>query len=35
VEELEALMLPLIADYGTVVVEDTVGLWGRWPEPSA
>ena|SRR5215469_536657 len=32
-EELEAVMLPLIADYGAVVVEDAVGLWNRWPEP--
>ncbi len=34
-EELEALMMPLIAEYGAVVVEDTAGLWGRWPEPRA
>jgi hypothetical protein len=35
VEELEPLMMPLIAEYGAVVVEDTADLWGRWPEPSA
>lgn len=35
VAELEALMMPLIAGYGAVLVEDTAGLWGRWPEPSA
>ena len=35
VEELEALVMPLIAEYGAVVVEDTANLWGRWPDPSA
>ena len=35
VEELEPVMMPLIAEYGAVVVEDTAGLWDRWPEPSA
>jgi quinol monooxygenase YgiN len=35
VEELEPLMMPLIAEYGAVVVEDTADLWRRWPEPSA
>jgi hypothetical protein len=33
-EKLEAVMLPLIADCGAVVVEDAVGLWSRWPESS-
>jgi NIPSNAP len=35
VEELEPVMMPLIAEYGAVVVEDTADLWDRWPEPSA
>jgi hypothetical protein len=34
-EELESLTMPLIAEYGAVVVEDTADLWGRWPEPPA
>jgi len=34
-EELEPLMMPLIAEYGAILVEDTADLWGRWPEPSA
>jgi hypothetical protein len=34
-EELEPLMMPLIAEYGAVVVDDTADLWSRWPEPSA
>jgi quinol monooxygenase YgiN len=35
VEELEPLIMPLIAEYGVVVVEDTADLWRRWPESSA
>jgi hypothetical protein len=35
VEELEPVMMPLIAEYGAVVVEDTADLWGRWPQASA
>ena len=35
VEELEALMMPLIAEYGAVVVEDTADLWGCWLTSSA
>jgi hypothetical protein len=34
-EELEPLMMPLIAEYGAVVVKDTADLWGRWPDSSA
>jgi len=30
--ELEAEVLPLIAQYESVLVEDTVGLWPVWPE---
>jgi NIPSNAP len=32
VGELEPVMMPMIAEYGAVVVEDTAGLWRRWPE---
>jgi hypothetical protein len=34
-DELEPLMMPLIAEYGAVVVEDTADLWERWPQASA
>jgi hypothetical protein len=31
VEDHEAELMPLIADFEMTLVEDTVGLWGRWP----
>jgi quercetin dioxygenase-like cupin family protein len=31
-EELEAELMPLIAHYESVLVEDTVGMWDSWPE---
>jgi hypothetical protein len=30
--EYEADLSPLIADFESVLVEDTIGLWDRWPE---
>jgi len=30
--ELEAKVMPLIAHYESVLVEDTVGLWQVWPD---
>jgi hypothetical protein len=29
--ELEERLMPLLEDYGSVVVEDRDGLWQRWP----
>jgi hypothetical protein len=29
--QLEASIMPLLQDYGAVVVEDTIGLWSTWP----
>ncbi|HSJ83374.1 MAG TPA: hypothetical protein VLA91_06110 [Acidimicrobiia bacterium] len=34
-EELEEELMPLIAAYESVLVEDHVGLWEVWPETSA
>lgn len=31
VSELEALMMPLIDNYGAIAVEDSTGLWDNWP----
>jgi hypothetical protein len=31
VSQLEAVMMPLIDDYGAVGVEDSIGLWDNWP----
>jgi hypothetical protein len=31
VSQLEAVMMPLIDDYGAVAVEDSIGLWDNWP----
>ncbi|HEX9763187.1 MAG TPA: NIPSNAP family protein [Acidimicrobiia bacterium] len=31
-EEHEADLSPLIADFESVLVEDTIDLWDRWPE---
>jgi hypothetical protein len=31
-DELEAELMPLIAGYDSVLVEDLVGLWKVWPE---
>jgi quercetin dioxygenase-like cupin family protein len=31
-DELEAQLMPLIAHYESVLVEDTAGMWGSWPE---
>jgi quercetin dioxygenase-like cupin family protein len=31
-EELEAELMPLIAHYESVLVEDTIGMWDSWPE---
>jgi quercetin dioxygenase-like cupin family protein len=31
-EELEGELMPLIAHYESVLVEDTVGMWDSWPE---
>jgi len=28
---LEAEVLPMLADYSAVVVQDTADLWARWP----
>lgn len=30
-DELEAELMPLIAHYESVLVEDTIGLWDSWP----
>lgn len=30
-EELESELMPLIAHYESVLVEDTVGIWDSWP----
>ncbi len=30
-EELAGLVLPLIAEHSVVLIEDTPGLWDRWP----
>jgi quercetin dioxygenase-like cupin family protein len=31
-EELEGELMPLIAHYESVLVEDTAGMWDSWPE---
>jgi hypothetical protein len=33
IEELEPRLMPLIAHYEAVLVEDQDGLWDAWPEP--
>jgi hypothetical protein len=32
--ELEPAVMPLIAHYESVLVEDTMGLWETWPDQS-
>ncbi len=30
-DELAGLILPLIAEHSVILIEDTPGLWDRWP----
>lgn len=30
--EMESVVMPLIERYESILVQDTVGLWGSWPE---
>lgn len=32
VDELEPKLMPLLATYDSVLVDDVVGLWERWPD---
>jgi hypothetical protein len=31
IDELEGMVMPMIADYRVIVVTDSAGLWDQWP----